>query len=133
LREHLEPHIPAIEFSLHHYDPDRRLLKDPTFSPFTLFRIDYSPAKWRDSHWTLGVYPALSKDKPLIRDAMIATGFSYLADFLGQKRSPIWQGLSFSRSLMWNASAKLLLSQDRNQLEKEPNQSPHPTLAKGQR
>ena len=120
LREHLEPHLPSEEFSLSHYYPDRRLLKDPAFSPITIFRIEYSPAKWRESHWTLSLYPAPSKDKPLIRDAMIATGFGYLIDFLSQKRSPIWQGLSFSRSLVWDAPAKQLLSEDRNQLEKEP-------------
>jgi hypothetical protein len=132
IRAHFGPHLPAEEFKFGFYGLDARLAKSRDFSPITIFRLQYSPSKWRQSHWGLYAYGALRKDKAAIRDAMARVGFRSLIEFLGRPRDPIWTGLAFSRSLAWNSGTLTLSSEDHSQIEgKKPNQPLVPARGNG--
>lgn len=123
IRAHLEPHMPIEEFTFGFYGLETRLAKSRDFSPITVFRLQYLPRKWRQSHWSLYAHGALRKDKAAIRDAMVAAGFQSLIEFLERPRDPIWTDLAFSRSLVWNSGTLTLSSEDHSQIEgKKPNQ-----------
>jgi hypothetical protein len=117
IRTHLEPHIPADEFAFGFYGLDTRLAKNRDFSPITIFRLQYSPRKWRQSHWSLYAYGALRKNKAAIRDTMLNAGFRSLIEFLVLPRDPIWADLAFSRSLVWHSGTLVLSAEDHNQIE----------------
>jgi len=119
IRDCLEPYLPAEEFMLGFYGLDSRLAKSRDFSPITIFRLEYLPSKWRESHWGLYVYGALRKDKAAIRDAMQAVGFSLLIEFLASRRDPLWKELAFRRSIVWDAKTGSLSNEDYNQIEGE--------------
>jgi len=128
IRAHLEPHIPAEEFTFGFYGFDTRLAKSRDFSPITIFRLQYLPTKWRQSHWSLYAYGALRKNKAAIRDALVSAGFRSLIEFLERTRDPIWKDLAFSRSLVWNSATLTLSAEDHSQIEgKKPNQALEPT------
>jgi hypothetical protein len=117
IRRALEPHLPREEFHFGYFGLDSRLAKDPDFSPIEIFRLDYSPDKWRENHWSFYARGALRKDKSSIREAMQTGGFESLIEFLTRQREPIWAQLAFGRSLLWDSPARTLSCKDHTQIE----------------